>query len=34
VALFITAKKMVPPTLAEGFDEVRVIPPIAGTTTT
>ena len=28
VALFVTAKKMVPPTLAEGFDEVRVIPPI------
>jgi predicted kinase len=28
VALFVTAKKMVPPTLAEGFDEVRVIPPL------
>ena len=28
VALFVTARKMVPPTLAEGFDEVRVIPPL------
>jgi len=28
VALFVTAKKMVPPTVAEGFDEVRVIPPL------
>jgi predicted kinase len=28
VALFVTAKKMIPPALAEGFDEVRVIPPI------
>ena len=28
VALFVTAKKIVPPTLAEGFDEVRVIPPL------
>jgi predicted kinase len=28
VALFVTAKKMVPPTIAEGFDEVRVIPPL------
>jgi predicted kinase len=25
VALFVTAKKLVPPTVAEGFDEVRVI---------
>jgi hypothetical protein len=25
VAIFVTAKKLVPPTLAEGFDEVRVI---------
>ena len=25
VALFVTAKKIVPPTVAEGFDEVRVI---------
>lgn len=25
VAIFVTAKKIVPPTLAEGFDEVRVI---------
>ena len=28
VALFVTARKMVPPTVAEGFDEVRVIPPL------
>ena len=28
VALFVTAKKMVPPGFAEGFDEVRVIAPI------
>lgn len=28
VAIFVTAKKMVPPGLAEGFDEVRVIAPI------
>ncbi len=30
VAIFVTAKKLVPPTLAEGFDEVRVIatPPL------
>jgi hypothetical protein len=28
VALFVTAKKMVPPVIAEGFDEVRVIPPL------
>ena len=28
VALFVTAKKMVPPGIAEGFDEVRVIAPI------
>lgn len=25
VALFVTARKLVPPTVAEGFDEVRVI---------
>ena len=25
VAIFVTAKKLVPPTFAEGFDEVRVI---------
>ena len=25
VALFVTAKKLVPPSIAEGFDEVRVI---------
>ncbi|HYR28464.1 MAG TPA: ATP-binding protein [Thermoanaerobaculia bacterium] len=29
VALFVTAKKMVPPGFREGFDEVRVIAPIA-----
>jgi predicted kinase len=29
VALFVTARKMVPPGLKEGFDEVRVIGPIA-----
>ena len=28
VALFVTAKKLVPPTVAEGFDEVRVIAPL------
>ena len=28
VAIFVTAKKMVPPGLSEGFDEVRVIAPI------
>ena len=28
VALFVTAKKLVPPTLAEGFDEVRAIAPL------
>lgn len=27
VALFVTAKKLIPPTLDEGFDEVRVIAP-------
>jgi predicted kinase len=27
VAIFVTAKKLVPPTFAEGFDEVRVIAP-------
>lgn len=29
VAIFVTAKKLVPPTAEEGFDEVRVIAPIA-----
>lgn len=29
VAIFVTAKKLVPPTEEEGFDEVRVIAPIA-----
>ena len=33
VALFVTAKKMVPPGFAEGFDEVRVIAPIPTPTT-
>lgn len=30
VAIFVTARKLVPPTLAEGFEEVRVIatPPV------
>jgi predicted kinase len=28
VAMFVTAKKLVPPTLEEGFDEVRVIPAL------
>lgn len=28
VAIFVTAKKLVPPSFAEGFDEVRVIAPI------
>lgn len=28
VAIFVTAKKLVPPTVAEGFDEVRVIAPL------
>ncbi len=27
VAIFLTAKKLVPPSFAEGFDEVRVIAP-------
>ena len=27
VAIFVTARKLVPPTFAEGFDEVRVIAP-------
>ena len=27
VAIFVTAKKLVPPTFKEGFDEVRVIAP-------
>ena len=27
VAIFVTAKKIVPPTFAEGFDEVRAIAP-------
>lgn len=29
VAIFVTAKKLVPPSFAEGFDEVRVIAPFA-----
>lgn len=29
VAIFVSAKKMVPPGLNEGFDEVRVIPPFS-----
>ena len=28
VAIYVTSKKLVPPSLAEGFDEVRVIPPM------
>ncbi|HET7436257.1 MAG TPA: ATP-binding protein [Thermoanaerobaculia bacterium] len=32
VAIFATAKKLVPPSLDEGFDEVRVIAPIQTTT--
>jgi predicted kinase len=28
VAIFVTARKLVPPTLEEGFDEVRVIAPL------
>ena len=28
VAIFVTAKKLVPPSLSEGFDEVRVIAPL------
>jgi predicted kinase len=28
VAIFVTAKKLVPPTFEEGFDEVRVIAPL------
>jgi len=28
VAIFVTAKKLVPPSLGEGFDEVRVIAPL------
>jgi predicted kinase len=31
VAIFVAAKKMVPPGFQEGFDEVRVIAPIAST---
>jgi predicted kinase len=33
VALFVSAKKMVPPGAAEGFDEIRVIAPITSVTT-
>ena len=29
VAIYVTAKKLVPPSFQEGFDEVRVIAPIA-----
>ena len=28
VAIYVTARKLVPPTIEEGFDEVRVIAPI------
>jgi len=28
VAIFVSAKKMVPPSMSEGFDEVRVIAPL------
>jgi predicted kinase len=28
VALYVTARKLVPPTLEEGFDEVRVVPAL------
>ena len=31
VAMYVTARKLVPPSLDEGFDEVRVIAPLAGT---
>ena len=30
VAIFVAAKKLVPPVIGEGFDEVRVIPPLPG----
>lgn len=30
VAIYVTAKKLVPPSFAEGFDEVRVIAPLVG----
>ena len=32
VGIFATAKKLVPPSPSEGFDEVRVIAPVAATT--
>lgn len=32
VAIFATARKLLPPTLEEGFDEVRMIPPLPSTT--
>jgi predicted kinase len=32
VALFVTARKLVPPSFKEGFDEVRVIAPIPAVT--
>ena len=28
VAIYVTSKKLVPPSVEEGFDEVRVIPPL------
>ena len=31
VAMYVTARKLVPPSLDEGFDELRVIAPLAGT---
>jgi predicted kinase len=30
VAIYVAAKKLVPPSFAEGFDEVRVIAPLPG----
>ncbi len=32
VAIYVTSKKIVPPALEEGFDEVRVIPPLPSPT--
>lgn len=32
VAIYVTARKLVPPSFEEGFDEVRVIAPIAAAT--
>ena len=33
VAIYVAAKKLVPPTLEEGFDEVRIVPPLPSPTT-